>query len=457
MKLDKNLLWNYIGFGISLGVNVILLPLVIKYLNKDELGLWYVFLSIGSFVTMVDFGFSPQIARFITYAYAGTDNLQKEGVIISSKREPNFILLHKLLSASHKLYLYLSFLVLILLMTIGTYYIYSISKTLPIINVFTAWFLFCIATFINILYCYYGAFYRGIGNFIDINKALLISKGIQIICTLIGLYYGFGIVAVAFAFLLSGIIFRFYLALKLNSFKRKYFLFKNSIVQGSNTLSTIWHNSWREGIVMLSRYLIIQSNTILCSLYIGLSDTAAYALAIQILTIISSISLIHFTTNLPLLNTNQVTNNTNNKYKLLSKLWVSFVISFFFLLLMLYSIGLPIIEYLKPGIMLTKPLLTFISIYIFLETNQSFFTSYISTSNKLPYVYPYLLSACLGVMLSILLLENTNLGIFGIILAHFLTQLIYNNWIWPYHVLKEFHTNIYYLFTNGIKQYYFQL
>ena len=87
---------------------------------------------------------------------------------------------------------------------------------------------------------------------------------------------------------------------------------------------------------MISRYLIIQSNTILCSLYIDLSETAAYALAIQILTIISSVSLIYFTTNLPKLNAAQVTRDVKLRNRLLFKTWFIYVVSYIMMLLLLF-------------------------------------------------------------------------------------------------------------------------
>ena len=283
-KLDKNLLWNYIGYGISLGVNVLLLPLVLKFLSEQELGLWYVFVTIGMFVSMVDFGFSPQIARFITYAYAGAISLEKNNVAVSTNRNANIPLLHKLLFVSHRLYLYLSLLVLSILSTLGTYYIYSISESLSIKEVLFSWGIFCIASFINILYCYYSAFFRGIGDFVSYNKALLLSKIIQILFSFMGLWSGLGLIAVAFSFFLAGISFRLYLSFQLGSFKKKH-LFPNKKGEfDKNILGVLWHNSWREGLVMLSRYLIVQSSTLLCSLYIDLKETASYALSVQILT-----------------------------------------------------------------------------------------------------------------------------------------------------------------------------
>ena len=67
---NKDIVWNYLGYGITFGINVILLPLVLHFLSEEELGLWYVFTSIGALVTLFDFGFAPQIARNITYAFS---------------------------------------------------------------------------------------------------------------------------------------------------------------------------------------------------------------------------------------------------------------------------------------------------------------------------------------------------------------------------------------------------
>ena len=420
-----------------MSINIFLLPIILQYLSGEELGLWYVFMSVGTFVTMVDFGFSPQIARFVTYAYAGADSLKKSGIVSAVHTEMNAELLLKLLIASRRLYLFLSLFVFILLITVGSYYVTVISKTLPYRQVLCSWIIFSIASFINILYGYYHAFFRGIGDFISINKAMLLSKCTQIIFAYIGLYLGYGLFAVAFSFFLSGVCLRIYLGIALSKFEKESFGTQQKNVFDIGILDVIWHNSWREGIVMISRYLIIQSNTILCSLYIDLSETAAYALAIQILTIISSVSLIYFTTNLPKLNAAQVTRDVKLRNRLLFKTWFIYVVSYIMMLLLLFIIGIPIIEYIKPNVMLGNSLLLFVSLYVFLESNQSLFVSYISTSNKLPYVFPYLISAISGVGLAIVLLEYTDWGIWGILIAHFVVQLCYNNWKWPCYAIKE--------------------
>lgn len=455
LKFERNLLWNYIGYGFSLGTNVFLLPIVLKFLTGDELGIWYVFMSVGTLVSMVDFGFSPQFARFIAYSYAGADAILKEGVSSSSfNAAPNLLLMYKVLLASRRLYLGLACFVLFLLLSVGTVYVYSISEALPISEIMIAWFCYSIASFVNILYCYYSSFFKGIGDFVSLNQALLLSKLFQIVGTLVGLYWGGGLIAVAIAFLIAGVIFRLFLSFRYKLFTSAHQVYGN-IGFDIGILQTVWHNSWKEGIIMLSRYLIIQANTILCSLYLNLSITASYALIVQILTIISSISFIHFTTKLPELNVARVNNQTVRMKCLLSKLWFSFVITYVSLVLLLYWLGVPLIEFFKPGVMLSNNLLLFVSLYMFLEANHSLFASYISTSNRLPYMIPYSVSAILGILLSIILLKYTNWGVWGIVFGQFIIQLLYNNWKWPYYVMKETGLSLNHLLVLGFRSFNF--
>lgn len=453
MRLDKNLLWGYVGYGSSFGTNIILLPLILHFLNQNEIGLWYVFLTIGTLVSMIDFGFSPQLARFISYANAGAISLKEEGISLESTGEPNVHLISKLLTASRNLYLCLACFVLLLLLSVGSIYIVSLVNFSSTLVVISAWALFCFATFINILFCYYSSYYKGIGDFVTLNRALLLSRVSQIFFTLVGLYCGGGLIAVSLSFLISAFVFRLFLISKVNNFKKKYSLKNTNRFFEYEIFRVIWHNSWKEGVVLLSRYSILQANTLLCSLYISLSETASYALTIQVFTIISSVSVIYFTIKLPELNAAKINCQIDYSKCLFSKLWISFIGVYWFLVLILFIIGIPLLEYIKPGIMLDNSLIMVVALYIFLESNHSLFASYISTSNKLPYVFPYLISALVGIVLSYSLLNYTNFGVWGILLSHFVVQLSYNNWKWPQYVFTELKSNFVDLLFSGIKCY----
>ncbi|MFR2069502.1 MAG: O-unit flippase-like protein [Bacteroides nordii] len=455
----KDIIWNYLGYGFSFGTNILLLPIVLYYLPTEELGLWYIFLSVGAFVAMFDFGFSPQIARVITYSYAGVDEIQKVGVVSTTldRKDSNTYLLKKVICTAKSIYLVIALLAFILLSTGGTYYIYNVSDGHLSSYILYAWGIFVIASFINILYLYYTAIFRGIGNFVDLNKALALSKLIQIVAsvTLLALYRN--IMAVTIAYLLSGIMFRFYLS---HAFRKKtnvgkeYYESKNNFTIGERyeNFKLIWSNAKKDGLVMISRYFVTQSNTVLCSLYLGLTETAGYALSVQILTIVSSISSIYYATQQPLLNAASVEKNHSLKYNIFSKSWVLFIMMYVLFVLIMITIGIPLVNLIKHDTLLDVNMFVFLAIYMFLEANQSLFTSYISTSNYIPYSNAYCVSALLATLLAILLITLTNWGVMGLILAHFIVQLSYNNWRWPRFVLQEFHTSLFTLFKNGVVQ-----
>lgn len=77
----KDIIWNYLGIFFSLGSQVIWLPVLIHYLPPDILGLWYVFVSIGGMVELLDSGFTPTLSHCMTYAWSGAMDLKKQGVV----------------------------------------------------------------------------------------------------------------------------------------------------------------------------------------------------------------------------------------------------------------------------------------------------------------------------------------------------------------------------------------
>ena len=43
----KDFFWSYLGYFFNVGVVVILLPFILKFLPAEEVGLWYTFVSIS--------------------------------------------------------------------------------------------------------------------------------------------------------------------------------------------------------------------------------------------------------------------------------------------------------------------------------------------------------------------------------------------------------------------------
>ena len=80
-------MWSYIAQFFNVGAGFITLPLVLNKLSTEEIAMNYLMMTIGAMVALIDFGFSPQFGRNISYVFSGAQTLEKEG----RAREPYYI------------------------------------------------------------------------------------------------------------------------------------------------------------------------------------------------------------------------------------------------------------------------------------------------------------------------------------------------------------------------------
>ena len=59
--------WGLIAAALRFGSSLLLLPLVLWRIPSDELGLWYVFVSLGAFAGFMDLGFAHTATRAAGY------------------------------------------------------------------------------------------------------------------------------------------------------------------------------------------------------------------------------------------------------------------------------------------------------------------------------------------------------------------------------------------------------
>src|SRR5699024_10851833 len=112
-----------------------------------------------------------------------------------------------LLSSIKSIYYTMGFIILVILLSAGTFYIYSI--TLDEINTKIAmisWLFYLTAIVLNIMFSFWNSILKGIGAIKNYNKTLIIAKVSQIVFSLILLFLGFGIVGVTIAYLLSVLV-----------------------------------------------------------------------------------------------------------------------------------------------------------------------------------------------------------------------------------------------------------
>jgi O-antigen/teichoic acid export membrane protein len=450
---SKDVMWSYAGYFSQAASNIILLPFILKFLQPVELGLWYTFVSVGTLVNLLDFGFLPTIMRNVSYCWSGAAELQPKGIAnISHTDEPNYILLKKVIKVSKKIYLFIALLALLVLATLGTIYILKISSSIKGKTVLAAWGFYCGAIFLNLYYSYWNPCLRGIGAIKESQKAMIISRTSQILSTVAGLYLHLGLIAVTFSSLLSGIILR--------EVSRRYFIRFNGlgkILDGitsghsqkefNKLFKTVWYNAWRFGLVSLGAFMITQSNTLICSYFFGLENTSKYGLSLQVFGVIGAFASVVLNSSLPMLNETSLLGDKDKAKKIISVAmctsWISYLVAA--TVVVLWGPALLKILGAKAS-MLDIKVLILMAVYLFLEFNHSMFANIISTHNQIPFTKAAIISGVAIVAISLSMASFTNFGITGLLLTQSVVQLSYNNWKWPWSVKKEYGLKLHEMF-----------
>ena len=453
----KDVIWSYLGYFFNLCTNIILMPFILRAVEGNELGLWYTFLSVGTLVNLLDFGFSPTLVRNVTYAWCGAKEIKKEGASDLQGNEPNYALFFNVLQACKYVSMLIAGIALICMLTVGSAYIGYVAREIPFRVYATAWLFFSAAVFLNIFYNYWTTSLKGIGAVKQSQIAVIISKIVQIVISLFGLYSGYGIIALAVAYLLSEFIMRFIAKRFLFHYEniaeqRKKYVAKIQLNELRSLLLKIWYNAKKTGLVSLGAFVITQGNTMICSAFIGLEATASYGICLQLITVVRGVSQIFFDANQPKMINTKVSGNIEKSKKELSLAMVIYWGVFILVITVLATIGIPLVHLIRSNTPLPLFMVLFMGSYLFLEGTHGLFASYITFSNEVPYVKSSIVSAFFILVGQVFVAIFTDWGIYALMAVQAVVQLCYNNWHWPMIVLKELHMNLWEMIYLGISE-----
>src|SRR5690625_1616880 len=130
IKITKSdVRWSYLSLFLFNGINVLLLQFILAYLSPAEVVLWYTFTAVSGLVVILDFGFMTTLSRNITFIWSGAEKITASGFKENPKsKKQNFKLFVKLFKTTRLIYFILGLAIFIILLTIGSYYVYSVSK-----------------------------------------------------------------------------------------------------------------------------------------------------------------------------------------------------------------------------------------------------------------------------------------------------------------------------------------
>ncbi len=441
----KDVAWSYIAQFFTLGSSLFTLPLILNMLTTEEIAMNYLMMTVSSLVGLIDFGFAPQFGRNVTYVFSGAQKLEKEGINSDVGGNVSYRLLKGLILVAKKVYMYMSIAVLALMLTLGTWYIWSVTNGFTNVdNSLWIWLLYTVSTFFNIYFCYYSSLLTGRGFIKESKMAVMTSRIVYIIISYMLLLTGWGLMAVCIANFVSPFVDRwmsyhyFYDA----ELKRKLAEAKVESSDTKEIFNAIWHNAKKLGVSSVCAYLTMRASMFMAGLYLTSSAIASYGLMNQFVGIITGVSGTLFSSYIPKITSHIASNDNEKMIRSFSWAMNVYYLLFFAGSIVLVCLG-PIVLSLigsKATLPDTPMLIVFLVINL-LEANHSNYCTLISMGNSIPFYKPGLFFAVTIAVLDFFVLKYTELSLWGIVLVQGLVQLSFNNWYWPRWVCKENHTH----------------
>jgi len=455
MLSHKDIFWGYSAQVLNIGFGVIILPVILYFLSTKEVGLWFVFMTLAGISQLLEMGFQPTIARNVSYIHAGAQKLTTQGIQAGATGSVDTRLLAVLTSASRWIYFRIAIVAAVLLLVFGTIYITSLltepeDRRLNIL----AWIIYSMSLIVNFYYGYIGGLLIGRGNQTQANQVIVTMRVAQLAGSILFISLGWGLMGLALAGLLSTILSRFIARRFLLSAKHP--IQPNRLVTSAERdemVKLLWFNASRYGTVLIGAFLTGRANILIASSVLGLEESASYALAVQLLIVLSGVASVPFNLSLPLLNKLRAENNKIDLYNCFSRA-ISLVLIISILGALAFTLlGPKILQAIGSKTLLPPVyLLGLMALSCVLEINHGNCANFLATSNTISFVRS---SVFTGILIAIS--SFSSVAVFGtaaLVISNLLCQMAFNNWKWPVEAAKNFNVSFFSILIDGMSQTY---
>jgi O-antigen/teichoic acid export membrane protein len=452
----RDVLWSYAGTCSTMLVNLALLPVMIKLIDADSLGLWYVYSSIGGLVTLFDFGFNPTMARNVAYCWSGAKSLTKTGKSTEERSgEPNFGLLRQLVVTCRVLYGIITVAAALAIGIAGTMYVMKLAGNLDMREVVVSWVLYVASILLSLYYGYFAILLRGVGAVRQYYQIMTFARCAQFVISVALMLVGMGIVAAAAAYFTYGLLLRL---LSKHAFYRyesigerlKRLLGKTTPSDVGDLFRTMWYNAWRDGLVSLSAYLATQATVLVASAFLTLAQTGVYSISVQLINAVMTLSSVAYTAQQPAMQAAFYEDNRDKLKSITAETMVTYLLVYTVLLVGLVTVGAPVLSIIKPGTTFDAAVILCLGCIDYFYKRMQLYASFISNMNTVPYMPAFIVSSAAGILLSAALMD-AGFGVWGLLAGQGIPQLIYNCWRWPKYVYDYLEVSHKQMLKLGVK------
>ena len=412
-------------------LNLILIPLLFKYLGKEELGLWFLLANSQAFLNLLGFGLAPTITRKIALA-RGKEKVQAEADFNEEVKQE----VGDLLVTGNIVLRWLSVIVFILSCTIGSILITSIDlQEVTPQTVITAWIIISLGYAIGVWVEYINCLLTGLG-YVGFNQVVLTIANIVSFVLKVGVVLlGGGLIHLAFIIILSFIGQRVLLITFIKRFKP--FLLNIKGTWNPHIAKSLIKPAFDFWLNALGLFIILKSDQYFIALMLGVKDISNYHATYQMVSNLRVLNLSIVTSSAPFLGQMWKSENLGKIHQLVKKVclsgWLIIIIGSSFLIVSgkeLMEVWIGDNAFVGYGIMVTFCLM-------FMIESQNLSLSRCSRAVGYDrFGVASLFAAGLNIVLTYFFIQH--LGLWGVSLATLISLSLSEGWYVPLKALQQF-------------------
>jgi hypothetical protein len=425
-------LWGFNGLRLSSGL--LLLPLLVHQLSDADLGLYYGLLNLLTIVPVLDMGMASSVERNVSYVMGGARQLVAHGLSTPGETHdaPNHRLLWQLLHATRAYYRAISVIFFLLFAGLGTFLLADkIPQTTSPGLSWAAWIIALGTACLEIYAGWWNVFLRGMNQVVVSARIQFLAHSVRLFLGIVLLLAGAGLPSVFIGSAVASL-----LARHLSRRACQRHLPADSAPANRSEIKSIlrilWPSGWRVGVQLSSGYLLTVMLLQLCTERYGLAGYSVYGLSLQVVWIIQGIALVWITVKWPLVGQYRARHDHAALRQVLwSRLWFQ-AGTYVVLALIAHQLGPALLEWSQTNKQLMPPP-WFLALLIagFFDSQVTFWTTLLSTENRVPSVWPISFTNLVSLVLVFVLLQTTSIGLGAFALGPLLAGALFNYWFWP--------------------------
>ncbi|MBI3875560.1 MAG: hypothetical protein HY300_06290, partial [Verrucomicrobia bacterium] len=425
--------WSWAYNALRLAAGFLLLPLLLRLLSTPDFGMHFVFQSVAALAMMLDFGFSGAVFRATCFALAGGTEWQSLGLPAAESNQsgPNRALLWQIVRATRLLYRWLALGSIVLLGATGTMLVAPrfAETSVPALT-WMAWTVTLLGVAWELLASWWGVVLIAMNQVVLAARLNVLAYALKLALAAALLVAGAGLLSVPLAGLVASIVQR---SLMRRACLR--FMPPEDLPAQENPralLARLWPTSWRQGLMGLGTYGGNVATAFICMEVFGLAANARYGLSLQIMALMQGMAAVWTQVKWPLLSQQRARGDLAAMRRLFQpRLWLQLAT-----FIGMAVVAIPVAPHFVKFIAASKEVLpvswlALLALNALLDMHLSTWGTLITTENRVPVLWPMLVSTAASLTLMLSLINSTALGLGALVLAPLAVGCLFNYWRWP--------------------------